>query len=259
MLKKIATFLFCIVPSFIFAQSNADKLNIPINIPDSSFIINNIKKINPENISYGFQISPSISWLDVTHDDLQTDGAALNFRIGGVIEYKLLSYLKVVSGINYSNMAGYVYDNAVLTDNTLKDNFRINYNVLEVPVNLKIFTPTVNKTSYFLVGGFSGCFIIGATEKYKYVNSETKPLINGILSLTNASFVSYELGAGFSYNVFNKADFITKLSYKGSLTNIASGSAYTNNGRYNTDPKIYPGSLELSFGLMFHQKSLLSH
>lgn len=254
MLKKTFAIFFSFFPVLVGAQSNADKLNIPINLPDSSLVMNTINKINPENITYGFQIIPTIGWMDIKHDDLLADGASLNFRIGGVIEYKLLSFLKIASGINYNNMAGYVYDNAVLNNNSLKNNFRINYSMLEIPLSAKISTPIIDKTSYFLLGGLSGCFVVNATEKYFYTDSNTKPLVKGILPLTNASFVCYNFGAGFSYKILKNTDFVAKLVYKKALTNIASGSAYTNTGRYSTDPLIYPASLELSFGLLFSQK-----
>lgn len=84
MLKKLI-FLLIFYPVFIFSQEKLNNLTIPVNIPVNSPLGNiDFQKLNPENLSFGIQISPAIGWMNVINNDLQTDGATLNFGLGGI-------------------------------------------------------------------------------------------------------------------------------------------------------------------------------
>ena len=257
-IKKLFTAFILLIPFSLLAQTtnkSAANIDIPINIP-ANFPVNSIdfQKLNMENFSFGFQLMPSVNWINVIHNDIQTDGAALKFGVGGIAEYEVLSFLSVVSGVNYTGSGGYVFDNASLSRTDVQENYKINYSQIEVPLSLKISTPVYKKFRYFAMAGISACFTITASERYRSKTSNTALDPVDILPYTNASRGAYHAGVGFDYQIFNKASLFGKFMYNNSLTNIAYGSYYVSQGRYTTEPQLYPGAFEISFGLLFHQK-----
>lgn len=126
-------------------------------------------------MSFGFKVSPTISWINVVNTDVQADGAGLKFGVGGVLNYELLQNLSIVSGVNYNAYGGYVYDNSSLNSTVFRNNYLINYDEIEVPIAVKLKTTSTNKTNYFLQGGFSAGFVIKASEKRIPIDKTSKP------------------------------------------------------------------------------------
>jgi hypothetical protein len=121
-MKKSLIFALSIISTTLYAQDNYTLSDFN---KENREIIENIAVSNPENLSFGFNISPTISWLNVNHNDLHTDGATLTAQLGFNAEYNINKLLSVVSGLNFGINGGYVYDNASLLDPTTKSNFLI--------------------------------------------------------------------------------------------------------------------------------------
>lgn len=212
-----------------------------------------ISKLNMDQFSFGFKLSPAIGWLEVKHYDLQAGGAALKFGIGGIAEYSINNFISVVSGINYNTYGGYVFDNKSLNDNTTAENYKLNYSQIEVPLGVKIKTPSLGRISYFLQGGLTSGFVLTASEKYKKINSNQISTPTDIISLTVPTSAGFCASVGSQLRISRKLHLIGEIAYKVALTNTADVSAYINAGRYTnqSDLQIYPGSMEFSLGLLF--------
>lgn len=200
-------------------------------------------------MSFGFKISPTVSWIEVVNNDMQADGAALNFEVGGVLNYEFLPNLSFVSGINYNAYGGYVFDSLSLNNSDYRNNYKVNYGEIEVPVALKLKTKIRNKTAYFIQGGFSAGFIVNATEKRIPLAKNAKPEYTDISLFTNPTRLNSLLGVGVEYLLGKKTHLFGLISYKNSLTNQANSSAY--GSRYTSSLQMYPGSMEFSVGIMF--------
>lgn len=238
MQKKIISVIFILFVSVhIFAQYG--------NYDTSS--------INMDQLRFGIKLTPRIAWLDIKHNDAQADGATLKYGVGITAEYELNSIMSVISGVNYSTLGGYAYDSLSLNTSTTKDNYKINYTQIEIPLGLKFQTPYVNKTSYYIQGGFMSGFIIAAKEKYKSTVAHTTIPDEDILSLTHTSNVGYFAGIGTQYKITDRINLFAEISYKNSMTNVANGDAYVTNGThdYNYPIEIYPASMDFSFGVKF--------
>jgi hypothetical protein len=200
-------------------------------------------------ISFGLKISPAISWINVVNTDMQADGAALKLGVGGVFDYELLPNFSLVSGVNYNSYGGYVYDNKSLNDTIFRNNYRVGYNEIEVPLAVKLKTKTKDEIAYFIQGGFSAGFIINAAEKRFPLAKNAKPVYTDMSLQTNPTRLNCLLGAGVEYSLGKKTNLFGLVSYRNTLTNTANNAAYGN--RYASLLQMYPGSMEFSVGIMF--------
>jgi hypothetical protein len=200
-------------------------------------------------MSFGLKISPTVSWIDVVNADMQADGAALKFGVGGVLSYDFLPNLSLVSGLNYNAYGGYVFDSLSLNSTVYRNNYKVNYSEIEVPVEVKLKTTIANKMAYFLQGGFSAGFVVNAAEKRIPLAKNAKSVYTDISLLTNPTRLNCLFGAGVEYYIGKKTHIFGLISYKNSLTNLANSSAYA--GRYTSSLQMYPGNMEFSVGIMF--------
>jgi len=203
-----------------------------------------------KRVSFGVKLSPSINWIRVVNDDVQSDGATFRLGIGGVVAYHLSTEFSIVSGLNYNEFGGYVYDNASLNNPKTENNYRINYAEIEVPIALKLQTKPVNKISYYLQGGLSLGFVGKATEKHKGIIENTDS-VSDIQKLTYPNRISYNVGAGMEYSVGKRSVIFGQITYKNAITNSANSDKYFAERPYNSPFQLLPGSMEFSVGFMF--------
>lgn len=209
--------------------------------------------ITLSDFDFGLKISPSVSWLEVNHQDLQAGGATMKFSAGIVASYDLTPLLSIVSGLNYINNGGYAYDSASLSDNSFRQNYKINYSMIEFPLGLKIETKPVKRTSYYLQGGGTAGFVINATEKYfsQITNADDREV--DILDISQSSNVGYFAGVGINYQVTRNFGLFTEMNYKSIISSTANTTNYNKQNRYidKGELNIMPGNLEITFGVMF--------
>ncbi len=210
--------------------------------------------LNFDQLKFGIKVSPSISWVDVTHNDAIAGGATMKIGVGLTANYEMNEILQVISGVNYKSIGGYMADNRSLSDVNYKDYYKANYQVLEVPLGLRLKTPTVNKYNYYLQGGVTTSFILSANEKM-YASTTGKVLKNTdtLKDLTYPTNVGYFAGVGTSYNVTEKFRIFAEVNYINALTSISNGENYMidANHAYSSPIYIVPANMEFSFGLEF--------
>ncbi|MBP6635811.1 MAG: outer membrane beta-barrel protein [Paludibacter sp.] len=216
-----------------------------------------LPKINMEQFTFGLKLSPNISWVGVQHNDAIADGATLKIGGGIVANYEINKLLSVVTGVNYNLTGGYLYDSLSLNNPLTKDNYRVNYSAVEVPLGLRLSTPTVDKTSYYLQGGVNTSFILTASEKHKSSLPNTKLPALDIIPLTSTSAVGFFAGVGIERQILRKFSIFAEMNYKQSLSSFSNGIEYVNptnplyDHGYNQPISIFPAAMEFSVGVMF--------
>jgi hypothetical protein len=221
--------------------------DFPLGNPDFS-------KINLEQLKFGLKLSPSISWLNVDHNNAFAGGATLKIGVGATAHYEMNDILAIVSAINYNAIGGYMADAASLNDVNSKDYFKVNYNIIEVPLGLKVKTPTVNKYNYYLQGGVTTGFVLSANEKhYKSTDGSVLKIIDILKDLTYPTTVGYFVGLGSRYTVTDKLKLFVEVNYKNVLTSISNGENYVTDTNHAYSKAIYilPANMEFSFGVEF--------
>lgn len=232
--------------SFITFQLSAQYVEIPSQGVDLS-------KLNLEQFKFGIKVTPSISWLGVKHNDAEADGATMKLGLGVTAEYEVNPILYVVSGINYNALGGYIFDSLSLNSTTTKNNYRVSYSQIEIPLGLKLQTPEANNMYYYIQGGVTTGFILSANEKFKSTIANTTTPSVDILPLTSPSTIGFFAGVGAKYKISKNLKLFGEINYKNGLSSVAMGNNYeTDRHRgYHESIEIYPASMDFSIGIQF--------
>ena len=243
---KFSILLALIVSTQIFAQYS-----------NSSYTKSEYNTFDLDDLSFGLRLSPSISWVDIQHNDATADGAALKFNVGIIADYEINSILSIISGVNYNNAGGYAFDNQSLDNTSTKDNYKINYTSVEVPLGLRLQTNNISNTDYYIQGGVSASFILKANEKYKSSIADTEIPSLDIISLTAPTYVGFFGTIGVEFTVAKTVGLFIDVTYKNSTSSIAIGNNYVNptdlvyDHGYTEPIDIRSGSMDFSVGIMF--------
>ena len=207
----------------------------------------------PGKFALGAILSPTISWLEVDHNNLSTDGATITGGFGFVAEYNTGRFFSLVSGLNFIFPGGYVFDSSSMADNSTKNNFRVNYSALEIPLLLRVNSRTFNNTSYYTQGGFSTAFRLASTEFHRAASFEHANIKTDITDLSKPIFVNFMAGFGAKFYSSKYYSLFAEVNYKNSLINMASDVGYLNAGRYpgSETPIILSGNMVFSVGVLF--------
>ncbi|MDO9633768.1 MAG: outer membrane beta-barrel protein [Paludibacter sp.] len=214
---------------------------------------NRVERIKSNNFSLGLNLCPAISWLDVNHDDLQTDGATITGGIGFIAEYNGDKFFSLVSGLNFYMPGGYVFDGASMQNTSTVNNFLMNYYAIEAPLLLRINSSLINQTIYYMQGGVSAGYRIAANEFHRASSLQFENVTTSITNLSNPFLLNYIVGFGAKFNTHRKYQLFAEVNYKSSLMNMASETGYTDSGRYNSTPVpiILAGNMVFAVGVLF--------
>ncbi|MEA4935045.1 hypothetical protein SDC9_113210 [bioreactor metagenome] len=231
---------------------------LPANISDGSSSGKQNEKESKSvqksgKFSFGVSINPTISWINVEHDDMQTDGATINGGVGLLVGYDVSRLISLVSGLNFSMPGGYTSDNASMNDLTTKSNYLIQLYALEVPLMVKFKTLPVDNITYYTQGGIGAGYRIGSTELHRASSAQYSDKESSFNSYSNPFLLNYMVGFGASYDTGKRYRVFAEINFKNSITDIASTDGYTLSGRYLTTPvpKIFGGNMLFSVGVMF--------
>lgn len=251
-MRKLLIILFMIPVFTIRAQelSPQDRQQIDNTV---RILVDASRFINWDKFSWGFHLSPSISWLNVTHNDLMTDGATITGELGLSGNYELSNRFSLVTGLNLGIQGGYVFDSLSLNDATTRNNFLINYYTLELPVMLRVSTLPVNRLSYYAQAGVTPGILLGAREFHKRSAPNFIDKKTDIFNLSNPVFVSLQVGIGTKLTIFRSMAIFAEVNYKSSLVNMASDTGYRAAMRYDDQsvPNIVAGNMLFSVGVLF--------
>jgi len=240
-------FIILSIITFTFTKSFAQYNDFPVRNFD-------ITNINLEQLKFGIKISPAISWINVTHDDAIAGGATMKFGIGITSDYEINELLSAILDINYKSAGGYMADSRSLNNVNTKDYFKVNYQLVEVPLGLKINTPVVNKYNYYLKGGVTTGFVLSANEKmYEATSSKVYKSYDTLTDLTYPTVVGYFAGIGSRYNITKNLKLFVEVNYKNAVASISNGENYISDGIHPYTEPIYiiPATMEFSFGVQF--------
>ncbi len=215
--------------------------------------LENISRINPEKLTLGFSLSPSISWLTARHDDLSTDGATIAGSLAFHLAYELSNHFSLTSGLFLGIQGGYLFDDASLNDPTTKNNFLQNYYTVEFPILARYSTKPVNKVLYYAQGGVVPGFSLAATEFHQKSTWANRNKRINITTLSDPFLLSFQMGVGTSRKIWNNNAVFAEINFKTTMINLASEDGYLNAARYSTIPVpvIHGGNMFFTFGLNF--------
>ena len=226
---------------------------------DSSPVNEKIKNDLPKSqthrkFSFGVQISPTISWFNIIHDDLQTDGATITGGLGLNAEYNLNKLFSLVSGLNFNMPGGYVFDSQSMNDPATLNNYLLQFYTLELPLLLKIKTLPADNVIYYTQGGLSAGYRIASKEFHRASNQLQNDVESTYNNYSNPIQLNYLVGFGASYNTNRRYRVFGEVNYKSSFISLASEEGFMLLPRRYAPtpvPEIYNGNMIFTVGVMF--------
>lgn len=190
-----------------------------------------------EDLRFGFQMSPSFSWMGTSVNHITNGGTNLGLKLGLVGEYYFRQNYAIVSGIGFHFNAGgtLLYENvgkywvnsdiptSVLSDSlTFNAGTKFKYGVqyLEVPFGLKMRTREFGYIRYYFQpditlgfksqarGTIEGTGVTDGDEKYN-IRKE----VNGLN-------MSWGLGGGIEYTISENTSLIGGLAFQKGFADV---------------------------------------
>ena len=183
----------------------------------------------------GLHFSPNFGWFKTDAENLENDGAVINYSYGLVTEFNF------GSGGNYAFVSGFSVFNQSGAFKSGNNNIKQRLQYLELPAVMKLKSNEVGYFTYFGKFGLSNKFNIAAEREFNPNGGE-------ILTKTNKSDVQFYsaslvVGLGAEYNLSGNTSFVGGIDFHNGFTNL-----YTNKSEIG---KIRPINMTLSLGVMF--------
>ena len=229
-----------------------------------------------QDLHFGFQASPSWSWLNTTNAKLNGSGTALGLKLGLIIENRFSEAYSISSGIGFHfNSGGSVrtalrgklwqesydyFENPPRTQDTFAKETKLRYslNYVEIPIGLKMRTAEGgNHIRWFaeplLTFGFRSN-AKGAVSSAISVPDQEKINIKKEVGGIN---LSWGLGAGGEYIISNNTAIVVGLYYQNGFTDVTKDGSIVlfnpavTSGQQADNSKGTLKSLTLRLGVMF--------
>ena len=218
---------------------------------------------------FGFQLSPSVSWMTTDDNAIDGDGTALGLKLGTVAEYAFAENYALVSGIGFHFNAGGTlrsgYGGRFFTESIPEgDPFnqaggtgpgvRIDYSItyVEIPLGLKLRTREFGYLTYTaeapvftlnirsnvrgsLSGGNEASEVEDVTAK-----KEVTPLA-----------LSWGFGGGAEYSVSESTRLFGGLRFQRVFTDVTKDGDYYEGRAARDDPRAGINMITLRLGVLF--------
>ncbi len=201
-------------------------------------------------VSFGLEVTPAISWLNIDHPQIDSDGSSLKLNGGLIININMGETYAIVTGLRYNSHGGSLKG----IDST---SVKYEFNEFEIPIGLKLRTGSFGKMRFAAHLSTGLGIPIKPKETYGFYENEKIRDFN-LLPVR----ALYNLGAGVEYDL--GAVILTgKISYKGWFSNLYFYKNKINlpsdqlelidsNAKTYTQTIIFqPSAVELSFGVIF--------
>jgi len=216
-----------------------------------------------QNLRFGFDFSPTISWMTTNDNQIERNGLNLGMKIRTLAEFHLLESYSITSGIGMAINQGSGLQHkkggnllkTTLSDDqysNLPDNVRINYHIryIEIPIGFKMRT---NEFGFFRYYFHLPIFTLGirtrATGDIAGTNLDptTKENFTDVTSLFN---LSYGFGMGLEYSLTSSTSMIAGFAFQQGIADVTDDRGTKNTGK-SENSKGTIGAIEFRVGLLF--------
>ncbi len=205
-----------------------------------AFLVAFMAATTAQDLHFGFQLSPSFTWLGTDNTRINGTGSALGMKLGLVVENRFSEAYSISSGIGFHfntggavrfALPGKLWRNSwgdfdtppkAPLDTFPKDSrLRYSINYLEIPIGLKMRTPeTGNHIRWFaepqiILGIRTGAK--GSITSADPIPEQEKIPIKGEVA---GAMLSWGIGAGGEYIISNNTAIVVGLYYQNGFTDI---------------------------------------
>ncbi|MCP3933486.1 MAG: PorT family protein [Bacteroidetes bacterium] len=220
------------------------------------------------DIRFGFQVSPTFSWMSTNVTRINPSGTNLGLRLGVMGEYYFQENYAITSGIGFSfNQGGtLLYDfggnywvNTEFNKTIyypLPDDVKLKHNIqyVEIPMGLKMRTREFGYLRYYIEPQLIWGFKTQARGDITGPNIENLEKLN-IKKDVNGLNASWGIGGGVEYSISDETALIGGIFFhKGFFDVTDDGGTYDNpniGGNVKEDSKGTISSITLRIGILF--------
>lgn len=241
------------------------------------------------DIRFGFQVSPNLTWLSSSDNTINGDGTNLGLRLGVMGEYYFAERYAITGGLGFAfgqggslkhDTGGNFFIESDLSnpnlnegDKPLDDGVVLGYKIqyIEIPIGLKMRTDEIGYFRYFAeIPVFSLSFraqsrgsILGQSIDGTQIDEEELDINKDVTPIN----FSWGLGGGVEYSITSNAVLVAGLYYNNNFIDMTDNGAnkafeLINGGdpttpfddEYETtseDSNVKMGSITLRIGVLF--------
>lgn len=222
-----------------------------------------------DNLRFGFQASPSFSWMSTDNSHINPSGTNLGLKLGMIGEY----YLNAEQTYAFSTGLGFAFNSGgtLLHDyggeywtkaglpsdlDTLSNSVKLKYSIqyLEIPVALKMRTKEFGYVRYFIEPGISIGF---KTQARGVINDPGKTGENeekySIRKEINGLNLTWGVGAGLEYSLSENTSLVGGLGFQIGFSDVTdnNGTVFDPRGNHKEDSKGVTRAIVIRLGVMF--------
>jgi len=221
------------------------------------------------DVRFGFQLSPSISWLTTDEIKINPNGPNLGLQLGMIGEYYFQENYSLATGIGFHFNAGgkLFYEESVDTvsiwggaeipgDNVYEGGTDFKYSIqyVEIPIGLKLRTKELGYVRYYVEPRIALGFRTQAKGNILNDADVDSQEDYNIQSAVNPINLSWGIGGGLEYTVSSNTAIFGGLSFQNGFTDVSKdkNTSIVVNGRQSEeDSKAKLISITLRLGIMF--------
>lgn len=185
---------------------------------------------------FGFQTTPTISWLTTNDQAIKSDGVNAGLKVGMLSEFFINENYSIVSGVGLSfnqggalqhTQGGNFWPNSELSDSkyyVLNDDVTLQYHLqyVEIPISMRMRTKEIGYWRYFAEIPVIEIGVLaqarGTTEGYTGVGGDTeKEFINKDV---NPLAINWGFGAGAEYSLTTTTSIIAGIFYRKGIFDV---------------------------------------
>ena len=187
------------------------------------------------DIQFGFQLSPTMSWLTTNDSKINSNGPNLGLQLGMIGEYYFRETYSLATGIGFHFNAGgkLFYEESIDTvtiwaeadipgDNVYEGgtDFRYSIQYVEIPIGLKLRTREFGYLKYYVEPRMALGIRTqsrGNILNDKDIDSEEDYDIQSAVNLLN---ISWGIGAGVEYTISSNTALVGGLVFQTGFTDV---------------------------------------
>jgi hypothetical protein len=223
------------------------KLLVSICIVCLAFTVIHAQSDRPFRL--GILASPSLSWFKPDTRGYESEGNTLGFTYGIIGDFFLGDYYAVSTGLNISHFGGKLsFSDNHATHGALDIQRKYIHQYLELPLTLKMQTPEIGYSTYYVRFGFAPGINLKAKgeDQYSAGGSRFTEEID-LKSRTPFLRAALIVGLGVEYSLGGKTSLMGGVTYNNGFTNNLKGR----NTALNVNPSATASLIQLNLGVMF--------
>ncbi len=219
------------------------------------------------DLRFGFQLSPTFSWLNATSNQISSSGTNLGIKLGLEGEIQFEENYALTTGIGFAfNQGGTlqyertgVYwpnsDKGINLD-TLPAGVKLKYQIqyLEIPIGLKMRTRQFGYVSYFLEPALTFGIETQSTGSIKGMNVGNDAEEIDIRQEVNSIYAAWGLTGGIEYSISENTALVGGIGFQLGFSDVTddSGREIRQNGESTReDSKGKGNSITILLAVMF--------